>query len=85
MEWQIQFYLPKIRKIFKKFLKTKKVCFWFCNGCQFYRTVEIIPGAENWPSFEKNLSNQYECRLVQLKIENPNQFFFKEWKIVFCQ
>ena len=70
---------PKIRKIFKKFFEDeKKFAFGICNGCQFLSNlVEIIPGAENWPSFEKNLSNQYECRLVQLKIEESKSILFQ--------
>src|SRR5690606_36818362 len=32
-----------------------------CNGCQMMSGLaEIIPGAENWPRFERNLSEQYE-------------------------
>ena len=27
-------------------------------------SVTIIPGAENWPHFERNLSEQYEARLT---------------------
>ena len=33
---------------------------------------EIIPGAINWPSFEKNLSDQFEARLVQVEIQKTN-------------
>ena len=29
---------------------------------------DIIPGADYWPSFEKNLSDQFEARLAQVKI-----------------
>ena len=36
---------------------------------------EIIPGAEHWPRFERNLSEQYEARLVTLGIsESPSIF-----------
>lgn len=31
-----------------------------CNGCQFLsRLKEIIPGASNWPSFERNISGTF--------------------------
>ena len=29
---------------------------------------EIIPGAENWPSFERNNSGQFESRTVMVKV-----------------
>ena len=44
-----------------------------CNGCQMISKLkEIIPGAINWPSFEKNLSDQFEARLVQVEIQKTN-------------
>src|SRR5256714_2187966 len=34
-----------------------------CNGCQMMSNLkEIIPGAANWPHFERNASQQYEAR-----------------------
>lgn len=40
-----------------------------CNGCQFLAALkEIIPGAKGWPSFLKNTSEQFEARLVTVKI-----------------
>ena len=39
-----------------------------CNGCQMVSKLkDIIPDAEYWPSFEKNLSDQFEARLAQVK------------------
>ena len=60
---------PKIKKIFKNFLENdKKFALGICNGCQFLSGLkEIVPGADNWPEFKKNLSNQYECRLSTVK------------------
>ena len=44
-----------------------------CNGCQMLSSLKaIIPGADNWPSFERNLSDQFEARLVQVKIKNTD-------------
>ena len=47
-----------------------------CNGCQMLSGLkEIIPGAEHWPRFERNLSEQYEARLVTLGVsESPSIF-----------
>ena len=69
----------KIRKIFSDFLSNyKNFGLGICNGCQFVSGIkEIIPGAANWPKFMKNDSDQYECRLVQLKIENISSIFLK--------
>ncbi|HET9031944.1 MAG TPA: phosphoribosylformylglycinamidine synthase [Dokdonella sp.] len=40
-----------------------------CNGCQMMSELKaIIPGAEHWPSFQRNASEQYEARLVTLEI-----------------
>jgi len=40
-----------------------------CNGCQMMsRLSGIIPGAEHWPRFERNLSEQFEARLVMVEV-----------------
>jgi phosphoribosylformylglycinamidine synthase len=37
---------------------------------------ELIPGAEGWPRFERNLSEQFEARLVMVEVvESPSVFF----------
>jgi phosphoribosylformylglycinamidine synthase len=48
-----------------------------CNGCQALSALkELIPGAESWPSFERNLSEQFEGRLAQVAIgKSPSLFF----------
>ncbi|GAB6068435.1 phosphoribosylformylglycinamidine synthase [Methylothermus subterraneus] len=40
-----------------------------CNGCQMLAQLkELIPGAEHWPQFVRNLSDQFEARLVQTEV-----------------
>ncbi len=40
-----------------------------CNGCQMMsRLASIIPGAEHWPRFERNLSAQFEARFVMVEV-----------------
>ncbi|CAG8439315.1 7441_t:CDS:1 [Ambispora leptoticha] len=40
-----------------------------CNGCQFFSHLkELIPGADNWPSFKRNKSEQYESRFTLVEI-----------------
>ncbi len=47
-----------------------------CNGCQMLSALkEIIPGAQDWPTFEKNRSEQFEARLAQVEVlESPSVF-----------
>jgi phosphoribosylformylglycinamidine synthase len=48
-----------------------------CNGCQMLSALkQLIPGAETWPAFVKNTSEQFEARLVNVAIsESPSIFF----------
>ena len=40
-----------------------------CNGCQMMSNLAgIIPGAEAWPKFTRNQSEQYEARLVMAEV-----------------
>ncbi|MBB5208688.1 phosphoribosylformylglycinamidine synthase [Chiayiivirga flava] len=42
-----------------------------CNGCQMLSQLKpLIPGAEHWPRFLRNRSQQYEARLALLRIED---------------
>ena len=47
-----------------------------CNGCQMMSNLhDIIPGAEMWPHFVRNASEQFEARLIMVQIpENPSLF-----------
>ena len=48
-----------------------------CNGCQMMSHLrELIPGADNWPRFLRNTSEQFEARLSLVEIvESPSLFF----------
>ena len=58
------------RKEFKDFFERKDTfTLGVCNGCQFLsRLAELIPGAENWPTFERNASEQYEARVCMVEV-----------------
>lgn len=44
-----------------------------CNGCQMVSNLKsIIPGAEHWPHFVKNKSEQYEARVIQAEVQKSN-------------
>jgi len=47
-----------------------------CNGCQMLSHLrELIPGADNWPLFLRNKSEQFEARLSLVEIvESPSLF-----------
>jgi phosphoribosylformylglycinamidine synthase len=41
-----------------------------CNGCQMLSNLrDLIPGAERWPRFVRNLSEQFEARFSLVRIE----------------
>ncbi len=41
-----------------------------CNGCQMMSNLKsLIPGAEHWPHFVRNLSEQFEARFSLVKVE----------------
>jgi phosphoribosylformylglycinamidine synthase len=41
-----------------------------CNGCQMLSNLhELIPGAEHWPRFVRNQSEQFEARLSLVEIQ----------------
>jgi phosphoribosylformylglycinamidine synthase len=49
-----------------------------CNGCQMMSHLKaIIPGAEAWPSFERNASEQYEARFVTLEVGESDSIFLR--------
>jgi len=48
-----------------------------CNGCQALSALKaLIPGAESWPAFERNLSEQFEARELQVKVPRSPSIFF---------
>ncbi|KAK6205088.1 5'-phosphoribosylformyl glycinamidine synthetase [Scheffersomyces amazonensis] len=66
----------RAREEFRKFFQDRDNTFAFgaCNGCQFFsRIAELIPGTENWPTFERNLSEQYEARFVLVEIQESSE------------
>jgi phosphoribosylformylglycinamidine synthase len=49
-----------------------------CNGCQMMAALkELIPGAEAWPRFVKNASEQFEARVVTVEILPSPSIFFR--------
>jgi phosphoribosylformylglycinamidine synthase len=48
-----------------------------CNGCQMMSNLKsLIPGAESWPRFVRNLSEQFEARFALVRVpQSPSLFF----------
>ena len=68
-------YNASLRDQFQAFFNdTDKFALGVCNGCQMMSQLrELIPGAEHWPAFVRNLSEQFEARLVMVEVmESPS-------------
>ncbi|MDQ1363785.1 MAG: phosphoribosylformylglycinamidine synthase [Pseudomonadota bacterium] len=49
-----------------------------CNGCQMMANLKsLIPGAENWPHFVRNKSEQFEARFALVEVMESPSIFFK--------
>jgi phosphoribosylformylglycinamidine synthase len=71
---------PMLRDQFTSFFnQSNSIALGVCNGCQMMSNLKsIIPGADKWPKFVKNLSDQFESRVVTVKIPKNNSIFFNE-------
>jgi phosphoribosylformylglycinamidine synthase len=44
-----------------------------CNGCQLLSNLhELIPGAEHWPHFVRNQSEQFEARVAMVEVQKSD-------------
>ena len=69
----------RLREMFKAFFhRPDTFSLGVCNGCQMLSQLkDIIPGAEKWPRFVKNISEQFEARVATIEIEDSPSIFFK--------
>jgi len=67
-----------VRDEFAAFFKrTDTFALGVCNGCQMMSNLyELIPGAENWPHFIRNKSEQFEARFASVEIQESSSLFF---------
>ncbi|MDP2007399.1 MAG: phosphoribosylformylglycinamidine synthase, partial [Rubrivivax sp.] len=50
-----------------------------CNGCQMMAALApMIPGAQAWPKFTRNRSEQFEARLSLVEVLESPSFFFTD-------
>ncbi|WP_050478813.1 phosphoribosylformylglycinamidine synthase [Herbaspirillum rhizosphaerae] len=49
-----------------------------CNGCQMMSNLKsIIPGAEAWPKFTRNKSEQFEARFAMVEVQDSPSIFLQ--------
>lgn len=61
------------------FYRTDTFALGVCNGCQMLSSIkEIIPGAQSWPRFRKNRSEQYEARFVMVEVQASQSILFQD-------
>jgi phosphoribosylformylglycinamidine synthase len=69
---------PVLADQFKAFFaRSDSFALGVCNGCQMMAALSpIIPGAQAWPKFTRNKSEQFEARLAMVEVlESPSLFF----------
>jgi phosphoribosylformylglycinamidine synthase len=68
----------RAREVFRTFFhRPDTFSLGVCNGCQMLSQLKtLIPGAEAWPRFVRNRSEQFEARAVMVKIEKSPSLFF---------
>lgn len=71
-----------LKTIFKEFFHREDTfSLGVCNGCQMFSQIKsLIPGADHWPRFVRNLSEQYEARLTMVEILDSPSILFKGMK-----
>ncbi len=68
----------QLRDMFSSFFdRPDTLSLGVCNGCQMMSNLaQIIPGTDNWPTFVRNESEQFEARLSMVKLtQSPSVFF----------
>lgn len=71
-------YNPRLSDMFQAFFaRADSFTLGICNGCQMIAQLkDLIPGAEHWPRFVRNRSEQFEARTANVEIlESPSLFF----------
>jgi len=67
----------RVREEFEDFFhRPQTLALGVCNGCQMMSNLkELIPGAEHWPRFVRNLSDRFEARFSLVEVTaSPSMF-----------
>jgi phosphoribosylformylglycinamidine synthase len=67
-----------VREQFERFFsRADTFALGVCNGCQMFAALKsIIPGAELWPRFVSNRSEQYEARFSLVQVQKSPSVLF---------
>ena len=70
----------RVRDAFQQFFERQDVfALGVCNGCQMLSQLAgIIPGAEHWPRFRRNLSEQFEARFSMVEVTPSSSIFLTD-------
>ena len=69
---------PELAEAFAAFFgRRDTLALGVCNGCQMLAALSpLIPGADDWPRFVRNRSEQFEARLSLVEVlDSPSAFF----------
>ncbi|KFK96736.1 MULTISPECIES: phosphoribosylformylglycinamidine synthase [unclassified Serratia (in: enterobacteria)] len=69
----------RVRNEFAEFfLRPQTLALGVCNGCQMMSNLrELIPGAEHWPRFVRNLSERFEARFSLVEVAASPSLFMQ--------
>ncbi|MET0051121.1 MAG: phosphoribosylformylglycinamidine synthase [Candidatus Thiodiazotropha sp.] len=64
----------RAREAFHRFFnRTDTFALGVCNGCQMLSNLhDLIPGAEDWPHFVRNRSEQFEARFISVEVTDSS-------------
>jgi len=70
---------PRARDQFTQFFERQdSFALGVCNGCQMLSNLnELIPGADLWPRFVRNNSEQFEARVAMVEVQKSNSLFLE--------
>ena len=70
---------PRAREQFADFFQREDTfSLGVCNGCQLLSQLKtLIPGAESWPGFVRNESEQFEARVAMVRVEDTPSVLLK--------
>ena len=70
---------PALREHFAEFFaRADSFSLGVCNGCQMFAQLKgLIPGANHWPRFLRNRSEQFEARLSLVEVVDSPSLFFR--------
>ncbi|WP_421670463.1 phosphoribosylformylglycinamidine synthase [Rahnella sp. EDr1-12] len=69
----------RVREEFEEFFhRPQTLALGVCNGCQMMSNLkELIPGAEHWPRFVRNLSDRFEARFSLVEMTASSSMFMQ--------